>query len=87
MGNYVVGIITIVDIDTEERYNTGPMGFFKDFNSLKTFIANNFNINITNIYSLENNQLKKKNDEYFDYPVLVFVETNNSKLKPFKIIY
>jgi hypothetical protein len=83
MGNYLVGIITIIDIETEESINTGPMGFFKDYESLKTFISNNFKINPITIYTIENNELKKKNDDYFDYPVIVYVEINN-KLKPFK---
>jgi hypothetical protein len=86
MGNYLVGIITIFDIETGERHNTNPMGFFSDYTSLLTFISDNFKINPITIYIIENNELKKKNDEYFDYPVIVYVETNN-KLKPFKIIY
>jgi len=87
MGNYLVGIITIIDIETEESINTDPMGFFRDYESLKTFISNNFKISICNIYTIENKVFKNKNNDYFDYPVLVYVEINNSKLKPFKIIY
>jgi len=87
MGNYLVGIITIIDIETGERHNTNPMGFFPDYTSLLTFITNNFNINPTTIYTIENNELKKKNDDYFDYPELIYIEIENHKLKPFKIIY